>query len=266
MKVGRFLTLVLLLSTLAFGQNSNNGLVPLQSPFHGITIVSSKLDSSTSPQTVRLDFVNDSPNNITAWAYCVYAEKAKESDPYQGVCTMIDAVGPEVERQVQEKITLTTNDAYCSTCRFVHPGEHKVLSAAFAPPVVDAQVQIKLIAYSDGTVETSGDEWGTDYFQQIVRNRKAWLTTAQQVVEMGKKILADPTNPHPTQTMINELQNRSREIGMDNTLYFFKRPEWRHANDKELIPNDERGYLNKFITERQMQAAEYSKYLIRGVR
>lgn len=252
-----------LLSGLAAAQSSANS--SSQGSFHGIRISSSKFDPTTSPQTVQLDFINDSPNNLTAWAYCVYADKVKESDPSQGLCTMIDVVGVEVDRQVQEKITLKTNPADLPTYHFVHPGEHKILSASFALPVISANVQIKLLAYSDGTVERSSDDWGTNYFQQLALERKAWLETTQEVVSMGKKILADATNPHPAQTMINQLQNRTKEPGMDYTLHFLKRPGWRHGNDKEFIPEDERDYLTKFVAEREMQANEYSKYLVREV-
>jgi hypothetical protein len=45
----------------------------------------------------------------------------------------------------------------------------------------------------------------------------------------------------------------------------FKRPEWRHLKDTEYIPKDERGYLQKFVTEQRMKADEFSKHQIAAV-
>lgn len=268
MKRSKVLLLVLL-GVAAYGRSLIGAYAAIaipQNQFHGITAVTSRFDSSTSPQNVRLDFINDSPSNITAWAYCVYADKVKDSDPNQGFCTMTDATAYEIDRQVQEKITLQTNPGDLPTYHFVHPGEHKTISASFALPVSTASIQIKLIAYSDGTAETSPDEKGTSYFTELLQGREAMVKLNQDLVNMGQKILGDATDPHPAQTMIAELQNRANEWGMDNTLHLFKRPEWRQGNDKEFVSQDESGYLRKFVAEREMKATEFSRYLMRGVR
>lgn len=258
---------VFLLSAVSWAQNPGDGSTQTATQFHGIKIVSSKFDAATSPQIVQLDFINDSPNTITAWAYCVYADKAKNDDPSQGLCTMVDAVGVEVDRLVQEKITQKTNPADCPTCRFIHPGQHRVLSSAFALPVTRAEIQLKLIAYSDGMVERSTDQWGTDYFQQLLQERQVWLKSSLEAVDVGQKILAAPGNPHPAQSMINELENRSRtEPWMQGALTAFKQPEWRHGNHNEFLPEDERAYLSSFVAEHRMQATEFSKYLIQEMR
>jgi hypothetical protein len=170
-----------------------------------------------------------------------------------------------MEREAQERITLETNPADCPTCHFVHTGEHKILSVAFVLPVISAEIQINLIAYSNGKVEISGPD-AASRLQQIMSYRQQELKQQQELVDMAKKILVDPTNQHPATSMINELQNRIKtEPALEGYLRRFKTPEWRKGNDNEFIPDDERSYLSKFLSEQEIIAIELSKHQIQGV-
>jgi hypothetical protein len=259
---------VVLLSILSlFGQaqGAGNGVPSTQNQFHGIKIISSKFAVSASPQTVQLDFINDSPANITAWGYCVNADKTKNDDPSQDFCTLVDPVPVVIDRQIQEQITLKRTVGDCPDCHLLRPGEHKILFANFSLPVTDAAIRITLIVFSDGTVQTSGQE-GASALQKLAAQRQGNLREEQELVGIGKRVLSDPTNQHPTSTMIGELENRSKaDPWMEGTLRVFKTPEWRHANNKEFIPDDERVYLTNFVSEEEQKAAEFAKYQIRGV-
>jgi len=262
MKVARFFFVAFLFDLFAFGQNPDNASPP-QDPFHGIKIVSSRLDTSTSPQTVQLDFINDSRNNITAWAYCVYAEKVDDSDPRQSFCTLVDPTSVVVDNTVQGNLNPKYLFGDCPSCHFVHLGEHQVLSATFSVPVKSAEIQINLIAYSNGQVEVSGPE-GSYNRQHLVVQREGRLKEALKLSDIGKSILADSTDQHPVVRMINELQSRSKnDPFLQSALGLFKKPEWRLGNDKEFIPADERAYLSKLVVEQEMRVAEFSKYQIK---
>jgi hypothetical protein len=90
------------------------------------------------------------------------------------------------------------------------------------------------------------------------------LELTQEVRDLGNRILADPTDQHPAVTMINELQSRSRNVPwLEAALRNFKKPEWRHGNNKEFIPDNQRDYLGKFVAEQAMKAAEFSKYQLK---
>lgn len=256
---------VCVLSVVAWGQNQAQSSVPTQSSIHGIKILSSTFDASKSLEAVQLEFINDSPANITAWGYCVRTEKVKSEDQDQGFCTLVDPLPVAVDRDVQERITRQASPADCPACHFIHPGERKVLSAAFAVPVRSAQIQINLIAYSNGSAEISGQE-GSSNLEQLSGGRQNLLRLTQRVLSMAKDILADPTNQHPTDRMITELQAQvSNEPGLRGYLRNLKKPEWRKGNSKEFIPDDERGYLRKFVFEKEMEAAELSKFQVQGV-
>jgi hypothetical protein len=255
---------VCLLSTLALGQSPAHSAAEKQ--FHGIKVIAAKFNPEASPQAVSLDFINDSATNITAWGYCVYADKLKGADPNQGFCVLNDAVGFEVDRHIQEEITLQSNPADCPSCHFVRPGEHKVLSALFGVSVAGASIQMKLIAYADGRVETSSDDEGADDLRQLMRGRQMQLSRSQELVQIGNKLLSDVKDSQVAQKMISELETRSQaEPWLESSLHQFKTPDWRRANSKEFVPKDERGYLANFVNEAQMQANEFSKYLIKEV-
>jgi len=251
-----------LLSVLARAQNPRTGSTSTQTPIKGIKIVSSSFDPLTSPQKVQLDFINDSASNITAWGFCVKAEKTRDNDPSQGFCRLIDVMPVVVDREVQERITREENPADCPDCHFVHPGEQKILSYSFGFPVRSAKIEINLIAYSNGKVEISGPE-GSPQLKAIISYRQQDLRQAQHLIDIGKKILTDSTNPHPAVSMIDELQNRGKsEPFFADQLDDFKKPERRKGNYKEFLPEDEHGYLSKFVLEQEMKAVEFAKYLI----
>jgi hypothetical protein len=252
-----------LLSLTAIGQNSAGDSPGAQTPIQGIKILSSTFDSSASPQRIQLEFINDTLTDITAWAYCVNAEKINDADPSQAFCTAVDPMSLVVDREVQEKMTLKPHVGDCPDCNFIHPGERKILSANFSTPVKTAEIQLNFVAYSNGQAEVSGP-LGSSNLQNFSRGRQRVLELTQEVRDLGNRILADPTDQHPAVTMINELQSRSRNVPwLEAALRNFKKPEWRHGNNKEFIPDNQRDYLGKFVAEQAMKAAEFSKYQLK---
>lgn len=178
-----------LLSIFAVGQNSADGSPSAQDPIRGIKILESSFDSTTSPQRVQLEFINDSPANITAWGYCVKAEKIDASDPSQEFCTMVDPASVVVDREIQEHLTLRPQIGDCPDCHFIHPGEHKILLGNFSLPVKSAQIQINLIAYSNDNVEISGPQ-GLSNLRQLSSSRKSQLRLTQELRDIGGRVLA----------------------------------------------------------------------------
>jgi hypothetical protein len=261
----RHVPLVLcLLSVSALSQSPTKTPTSLQTPIHGIKIFSSSFDATT--QTVKLDFMNDSPTDITAWGYCVKTVKAKSDDPDQSFCTWVDTLPVVVDREVHERTTLKPSRGACGDCYFIHSGEHKTISALFSSdPVASADIEINLIIQADASVESNGKE-GTSALQEISRNRQVGLRLAKMLVSVGQGILDDQTNRHPTASMMIQFQKLlNTEPALKGSFYFFKRPEWRKANNAEFIPEDERGYLRQFVTENQLKIVEFSKHQLPGV-
>jgi hypothetical protein len=258
----RHVALVLcLLSISALGQSPAQGSTSLQSPIHGIKIFSSNFDATT--QTAKLDFMNDSPSDITAWGYCINTTNRPGDNVAHGGCSAVDALPQVVERQTQEKITNKPITWDCSACDMLHPGEHKVLSVdSSSVPEVNAEIVIRLIVYANGQVESIGNE-GLGLQQYIASQRQNALKQHQELAEMGAAILADKSDQHPTATMIESLQRKHPE--WTQTIHIFKSPEWRKLKDTEYIPNDERGYLQSFVTEQRMKTDELSKHQIAAV-
>jgi hypothetical protein len=252
---------ILCLSVLALGQSPGQSSIQT---LRGIKIVSSNYDPNT--RTVQLDFINDTSSNITAWAYCVTAQKVADSDPYQGFCTLGDPTALVIDRQVQEQLTLRPIMGDSPDGHFVHPGEHKILSQHFSLPVAGAEIRVNMLIYSDGTTEMDG-EFGEGAAKGIASGRRASLNQAQELAALGKKVLADQSDQHPAQTMIKDLQSRVQnepdlptKANLQTTLDNFKKPEWRKANAAEFVPTDERGYLARFVKEHEMIATELAKY------
>jgi hypothetical protein len=260
----RYVALVLcLLSISALGQSPTQASTSLQTPIHGIKIFSSNFDVAT--QTVKLDFMNDSPSDITAWGYCVKATKANSDDPDQSMCTFRDALPAVIDEHIQEQITLKASRSICEDCYFIRSGQHKTISATFsAGPVANGEIEIYAIVRADGTTETSG-KIGAHLLQEISADRQTALKTTQLIVVTGQDILADKSNQHPVVSMMDALQKLSKtEPSVEGFLYFFKRPEWRKANRTEFIPEDERRYLRSFVQEQQTRNLEFSKHQIGG--
>jgi hypothetical protein len=260
----RHLVVISLLSVSAMCQSSTQDSTSPQTPIHRIKIFASSFDSTT--QTATLDFMNDSASDITAWGYCMKTENLKSDNVEHGGCREVETLGPVIERRVQEQATGKPMVGDCPDCHVLHPGEHKIILTSFSEgPVAKAEIEIKLIIYANGRVETSGNE-GLRMQKDFATRRQNALNRFQELVEIGQGILADEANQHPAVAMIEELQSRiSREPELTAPLHDFKRPEWRKAKDTEFIPKDERGYLQKFVAEQQTKAVELSKHQIPGV-
>lgn len=252
---------VCLLAMIASGQSSGKTSTLTPDSIHGIKVFSSKFDGSS----VQLDFMNDSPADITAWGFCVKAEKAHSDDPDQSFCTWTDALPTVTDRNVHEQITLKPILGDSPDGHFIHSGEHKIVSANFFWPVTSAGIAVNLVVYANGTVEAQGNE-GAFAARQIAQARQNMLQTARTVAGLGQSVLQDQTEQHPAESMIFKLKDRTAvEPALQGTLQHFERPEWRKANNTAFIPKDERGYLSQFVTEQQMKAAEFSRHQLQGV-
>ena len=263
MHLKRIVWVMWLLSIAALGQSSTQTSA-MDQPLHGIKVFSSNFDSTT--QTVKLDFMNDSPSDITAWGYCVQPAKANSADPDQSTCTFRDALPAVIDTQIQEQTTQKASRGVCEDCSFIRPGQHKTITAGFSGGLVtNAEIKINVIVHDDGTAEASG-KTGDHLLQEISADRRTALKTTQMIVAKGQDILADANNQHPVVSMIDALQKLSKaEPSVAGFLYWFKRPEWRKANRTEFIPEDERKYLKSFVQEQQTRSQEFSKNQITGV-
>lgn len=248
-----------LLSVSAIGQiqTQTQSLTPIR----GIKVFSSSFDLSI--QTAKLDFMNDSPYDITAWGYCLRIQNLiGDNVPHMG-CAEIDTLRSVTERKFEEQTSNKEAAWDCSSCHVIHPGEHKVIVQTFSPmTVANAEIDLNLVVYSNGQFEANSRD-GLVMHEDIAKQRLSALKTFQELVDIGKRILADESNPHPTVTMIEELQSSvTAKPGLATALRQLKRPEWHKANGSEFIPKDERGYLQKFVTAQQFRVQEFSKHQI----
>lgn len=250
-----------LLSVPAVSQNATQSFTTPQSSIQGIKIFSSTWDPKT--QTATLEFMNDSHSDITAWAYCLKDENLKGDNVEHGGCQGVDTLSAVISNEVQEQLTGKPTVGDCSGCHFLRPGEHKILSVDFSSvPVANARIEIDLIVYESGRVEANGNH-GLGMQHHFAEARRETLDLQHRLIEMGEEILSDQTNQHPAVTMIDELESRVlTEPELKWALHVFKRPDWHKAKDTEYIPEDERGYLEKFVTEQRMKADELSKHQI----
>lgn len=259
MHLKRVVWVLWVLSIAALGQSSTQPSTTAQ-PLHGIKVFSSTFDPTT--QIAKLDFMNDSPSGITAWGYCMNTTNRPGDNVEHGGCIWVDTIPVVIDRQVLEQTTLKPINADCPDCHVLHPGEHKILSVDFSSvPVVNAEIVIRLIVYANGQVESAGND-GLGMQQHIASQRQNALKLHQSLADMGAAILADKSDQHPAVTMVESLKRAHPE--WTQALHRFKSPEWRKANDTEFIPKDERSYLQNFVAEQKMQAAEFSKHQIRG--
>src|SRR5579864_5012073 len=150
MQLKHIVWVLCLLSIAALGQSSAQS--PTSQPLHGIKVFSSSFDSTT--QIARLDFMNDSPSDITAWGYCVEATKANSGDPDQSACTFRDALPAVIDTQIQEQTTQKASRGVCEDCSFIRPGQHKTITSGFSGGLVaNAEIKINVIVHADGTAE-----------------------------------------------------------------------------------------------------------------
>ena len=249
------------LSVSVLAQKSTQAPTTPQTFIQGIKIFSSNFDVAT--QTATLDFMNDSPFDITAWGYCLRIQNLiGDNVPHMG-CAEIDTLRSVTERKFEEQISSKELVWDCSSCHVIHPGEHKVIMQAFSPmTMANVEINVNLIVYSNGQFETNSRD-GLVMQQDIAKQRLSALHISQELVDIGKRILADESNSHPTLAMIEELQSRvTAKPGLAAVLRQFKRPEWHKANANEFIPKDERGYLQKFVAAQQFRVQEFSKHQI----
>jgi hypothetical protein len=234
------------------------------SAIRGIKVISSAFDQRS--HTAKLVFINDASANITAWGYCVKAQNASGNTVSHNFCTFVDPLGTVIEHKIELTKRPFLPELNCPTCDVTHPGEEQVLSADFSrwPEVIDGKIELNLVAYADGTIETLANSDAQAELRDITRGRQGLLQTKQKIVQIGESILADTSNQHPASAMIRELESRvPNEPGLSETLRNFKRPEWHQGNDKEFIPANEQDYLKRFVAEQQVWISELSKNQIR---
>jgi hypothetical protein len=247
--------LLMLLAVAVHGQSA--------STIHGIKVTSpSTFDAQT--RTVKLTFMNDSPANITAWGYCVSGQNAPGQTVSHNFCTLVDPLVTVIWYKIESTKRPFLPEPDCPMCRLVHPGQEMTLSASFPPDTVDARIDVTLIAFEGGSVEATpqaADASEVSELNQLTANRKAGLKYRMIWIDMGNRILADPNDQHPAATMIGKLAS---DPAMADMLRQFKRPEHNQGNDREFIPENERDYLQQFVAEQRIWAAELAKNQVIG--
>ena len=256
-----FLRLVvsfLLFGLSAYGQQT--------STITGIKIKSSGFDPQT--HTVTTVFINDSPTNITTWGYCVKAQNATSDAPAHGLCTMVDSLGSVIDYKIERAKRPFLPEPICSGCRVIHPGEKFTLSHDFSryPEVFDAQIEIHLIAYADGSAETLNTDIARSDLRDLAKGRRRAMNQAQKMLNIGQQVLLNSNDQHPVLTMISALEAEIKnDPGVTQILDHFKTPEWRRANDRQFIPENERAYVEQFVADQRVWLEEYKRSQIQGV-
>jgi hypothetical protein len=254
------LMVTLLVATVAWGQTT---------PIKGIKIKESGFDPAT--HMVKLVFINDTPLDITAWAYCVHAENspAIKDEPAHGFCTMLDTSGPVVEHQIAHSNRPWLGEVDCTGCTVVHPGQTLTLENKLPSPVIKASIEVNAVVFSDGTW-SADTEKGRQDVNALALGRHYSLQIVRKALEIGTKILNDAADGNPAMTMLAELKRKSHLAGIPNAqasddgiLVRFQKPEWRVGNDRDFIPQDQKAYLGQFLDEQRVWEAFLSQHQIR---
>ena len=287
---GALSVVILLFAMIAHGQIASN--------INGIRIKESGFDSQT--RKLKLVFINDSPADVTAWVSCI--RKQTESSPDLGPCQIrpVDASHSIAEHYVDERDRpwMAGHWATHEGSDVIRPGQEHILeeSEIGIPVVVDARMEIVAIVLSDGTVSCANIPEAKEALRNIVRGRRDQLIMHQRVAEIAAKILDDPADGHPVDTMIAELNKGTHRSHMpqphldnregshlyhegklvesedspewremmeihDTALYDFKHPHHRELKE-EAIPANQREYLKAYLADQQAWIAAWNKYQI----
>jgi hypothetical protein len=243
----------LLLVTVACAQSAPN--------LKGIKVKESSFDLQT--HVVRLTFINDSIDEITAWDYCVQTVNSSREKPEHGYCTLVDPSYTVIDHKIELKTRPLLPEPDCAMCRFIHPGEAHVLSADLSqfPEIVTARIEINLLAFSDGGVEIASNRRGKIARQQLRARRQQLLEINRKAVEIAKEALADSNNPHPVASVIGKLSDDRK---MEAIVEWLKKPEWHLGNEHQYVPEKEREYLARFVAEHEAWIAILLQHQIKG--
>ena len=128
------------------------------------------------------------------------------------------------------------------------------------PEVIDASIEINVVAYVDGTVETTGSSEAKSTSDYLINGRKVGLKTTKEILALGQRILADSTNQHPATTMIHQLEAQSKDRpDLAEALQQFKKPEWPLGNNSEFVPENEGEYLQRYLKEQLVWVTELAR-------
>lgn len=259
-----FAVFLYLPAVFAMGQNRSQGSVSAQTFIHGIKIESSGFDPAS--RVVKLVFINDSPIDITAWGYCIHAQTAPGSAVRHGFCTLVDSLPTVIGHRIELQKRPALPEPECHGCQLIHPGQEESIALDFSafPEVIGATVQLNLIAYSGGKYELVPDQAGEAALHDLAGRRQAHLRVTQGILEVGRRVLADSSDPHPATTMIQAIQT-TNDPGMAPVLESFKRPERRAGNDQEFVPGNERDYVQRFVKDEEIWADQLLRNQIKEV-
>ena len=279
----------LILVAVACGQNAPN--------IKGINVKGSSFDPQT--KILKLVFINGSAADITAWVSCV----RKRTEPPQelNTCIMrsVDAPFFLTQFYVEERKRpwLAGHWGTSEGSDVIHPGQEHAMEQTENqfPEVVNASMEIVALVFSDGTAWCANTPEAKEALREIVENRHNQLIMHQKVVEIASRVLSNPNDDHPADTMIAELKKRTHRAHMpemhlgngwqhvdannrpitsedspewqqvleqnDTALYDFIHPHWREAK-KEVIPANQRKYLKEYLADEQAWVEAWKKYQI----
>lgn len=272
---------ILLLTSAVYGQTV--------SIIKGIKIKESTFDPKT--KIAKLTFINDSAADITGWAYCVHVTQIPGDYPSHGTCLMTDTSGPVVNYRINRKLFPKAPEPDCGGCRPIHPGQDYTFEGNLGsfPEVTNANIEVVMAVFSDGT--WSANEQGKSWLRGFAEGRKDFLLITQQIIEMGNKVLADPNEKNPVVTMLAQMKQRahlagtsafstklpegltytdeygrrSTEAPLDDETVELMRPDWRKGDNREYIPENQRGYLEAFLQKQQAWVDYLSKNQVAGL-
>lgn len=240
----------------------------------GIKVIESGFNPET--KTLKLVFINDRADDITAYHYCF---KIVSTDPKQTRenCQLLDPLRLVLQMRADKKARPWIGEMTFSGPgeNFVHPGEKRIIEEqiGFNDTIYDGSIYIDEVAWSDDTFEGPS--------KLIIQERMADSKEREFVRETVKHALASGLAPLLITSVITTLQaalqqelhhgtdedrcNACSEKRMNvlyNALYSLEHPGWYSGRgDEKFIPNDQEEFLNEFLSRHEAFSAEISKHV-----
>src|SRR5205807_9675945 len=146
----------IMLAPFLIGYGFSQAVMTVNVPDTSAAIKGALIKKSTfDPHTriAQLTFVNDYPEDITAWGYCVKVSTGKKSvNSNEDFCKWSDALSSVIDLDIEAaKRPQTKGVIDCPWCHFIRAGETYTLVENYSlqPNVTDAWIIINFVAYAD---------------------------------------------------------------------------------------------------------------------
>lgn len=244
MKTVPFFAVVLLLSLFAAGQVPDT-----KSKGMGAEVKAIHFDAANGSATVEV--VNTSSRDITAYgiAYTIRYSDGQSAQAER----MVEYLQGIITAQTQRGASWTGEGEF-------HAGESRqenfILGANHGNLAIGLDARIDVVIYSDRTADVQNEQ----VFQVFVSDRKGTAQVVAKASAILRDALSDSANPHPLDTasvaiqhLLDQPPDSVAAEGQLKMILGNLRLARESSSRGEL---DERRYIQNFLSERKLQAAQ----------